>query len=373
MNLKYTGALRDYSGYGEAGRHDVGALLSEGIEVITEIPSYTLENSDFGWLGEECYKRQNSALTYQIKILHVTPNVFPKYMEAGKYHIGRVIWETDKLPEDFAKNAELIDEIWTASEYNKKAIQKAGVTKPIYVIQEAINNSEDLITVAPYLTPNSQDYKFYSMFEWTERKNPRALLEAYWREFENTKGVSLTIKTYIDNFRPEKKREIDDYIRAIKQRMGLSYYAPVYLYKELMDRSQIYRFHKTFDCYVSTHRGEGWGIPQAEAMLMGNPIISTNCGGIHEFLTDNVDALLLPYTLIKIRANNRNQMWYTPDQNWADVNVDDVRAKMRWAFENQTAMKEMGQKAKQTVIKNFAFEPVGIIMKDRLLKISKNL
>lgn len=373
MNLKYTGALKDYSGYGEAGRHDVGALLKVGVEVVTEMPTYTLENAEFGWLGEECARRQNSPFSYDIKILHVTPNVYPKYIEQGKYHIGRVIWETDKLPEEFARNAQLMDEIWTASEFNKRAIEKAGVTKPIYVIQEAINNSEDLVTVAPYLIPNSSDFKFYSMFEWTERKNPRALLEAYWREFENTEGVSLTIKTYIDNFRPEKKREIDDYVASIKSRLGLKKYAPVYLYKELMDRHQIYRFHKTFDCFVSTHRGEGWGIPQTEAMLMGKPIISTNCGGVHEFLKDQEDSLLLDYKLVPLQGNSRNQMWYTQDQNWAEVDIQQVRQKMRYAFDNQTQMERMGEKARQTVIKNFDFEAVGNIMMERLLKIQKSL
>ncbi len=51
----------------------------------------------------------------------------------------------------------------------------------------------------------------------------------------------------------------------------------------------------TFDCFVSAHRGEGWGVPQMEAMLMGKPIISTSCGGIHEHLKDKEDALLLPF------------------------------------------------------------------------------
>ena len=176
MNLKYTGALKDYSGYGEAARHDVLALLSAGVEVTAEIPKYTLEIADFGPLGERCYECENKKIDYKVKVLHVTPNVYPSFYETGKYHIGRVIWETDKLPEEFARASQMCDEIWTASEYNKKAIEKAGVTKPIYVIPEAISGSTDYVTIAPYLSVNNKDFKFYSMFEWTERKNPTALL-----------------------------------------------------------------------------------------------------------------------------------------------------------------------------------------------------
>jgi glycosyltransferase involved in cell wall biosynthesis len=109
-----------------------------------------------------------------------------------------------------------------------------------------------------------------------------------------------------------------------------------------------------------------------EAMLMGNPIISTNCGGIHEFLTEK-EALLINCQMIPVKTNTRNQVWYTPDQKWADVSIDEVRDNLRWAFENQKKMKEMGNEARKTVIKNFSFETVGSIMQDRLLKISKIL
>ncbi|MBU1110799.1 glycosyltransferase [Patescibacteria group bacterium] len=374
MNIKYCGALRDYSGYGEAGRHDVGALLSAGVEVKTEMPSYVLEVSDFGELGEECRKRQDLSISYGIKILHTTPNVYSKYYEEGKYHIGRVIWETDKLPKDFADNVQkYCDEIWTASEFNKKAIEKAGVTKPIYVIPEAIDCRINSDEIEPYLVSNNQDFKFYSMFEWTERKNPSALLEAFWTEFDPAEPVSLTIKTYVDSFRPEKQREIDDYVKAIKRKLNLSKYAPLYLYKELMDRHQIYRFHKTFDVYVSTHRGEGWGIPQTEAMLMGKPIISTNCGGCHEYLTQNVDSLLLEPKMIPVRANSRNQIWYTQDQNWADVDIDEVKKKMRYMFESREIVSQMGKEAKKTVKREFDLPVVGDIMKSRLEIIQKQL
>lgn len=365
MNLKYTGALKDYSGYGEAGRNDVLALLSAGVGVTAEIPKYVLEIADFGATGQKCYDCENKPLDYRIKVLHVTPNTYPAFYEAGKYHIGRVIWETDKLPDDFARNAQMCDEIWTASEFNKKAIEKSGVTKPVYIIPEAIPYQD--LDVKPYLTVNSKDFKFYSIFEWTERKNPLALLEAFWTEFKDEE-VSLTIKTYLDNFKPEKRKEIENEISRLKSKLGLVKAPKLYLFTNLLDRHQIYRFHKTFDCFVSTHRGEGWGIPQMEAMIMEKPIISTNCGGIHDFLNKDV-AYLLDCNLISLKENSRNKQWYTPDQKWADVKVDDVRKAMREVFNNQDKAKEVGKKARAFVLKNFEVTEVGKLMYDRLLKI----
>lgn len=369
MKLKYCGPAKDYSGYGEANRHDIAALVAGGIDVTTQMPTFTLEIADFGKLGDVAISREAKEIGYRIKIIHTTPNIFQSYMEPQKYHIGRVFWETNKIPLDFAMGAQLMDEIWTGSEFNKQAILNCGVTKPIYIIPEAIDT--DVGEVNPYIIDYKNDYKFYSIFEWTERKNPGALLEAYWREFENTEGVSLTLKTYIDNFTPDKKAEIKQYIRRIKKSLSLKRYAPLYIYVNLMDRRQVYRFHKTFDCFVSTHRGEGWGIPQMEAMLMEKPIISTNCGGIHESLKHKDTAYLLPYELVNLTENNRNKQWYTMDQKWAQVNIKDVQDALRWAFNYNDEAREMGKRAKLLVDNQFSLHAVGKKMRDRLAEVQK--
>lgn len=360
---------RDYSGYGEACRHDVGALVEAGVDVTTQIPSYVLESTDFGKVGALCNALENKPLGYKIKILHTTPNVYTQFIEPNIYHVARAFWETDKLPPDFAKGIQLCDEVWTGSEYNKKAMQNAGVTKPIYIIPEAIDS--EVGKVEPYIT-NLKSFNFYSIFEWTERKNPFALLTAYWQEFTAKDNVALVIKTYVDNFQSEKRDEVKQYIKRIKKQMPLPYYAPLYIYRNLMDRRQIYRFHKTFDCFVSTHRGEGWGVPQMEAMLLDKPVISTNCGGIHEYLTDKENALLLPFTFTGV-DNTRNKQWYLPDQKWASVDIKALRSAMRFAFDNQNAIKELGTKGGQVVHNKFALKTVGLQMLERLKIIQRSL
>lgn len=372
MKVKFCGTALDYSGYGEANRHDIGALVSAGVEVTTEIPRYTMEQSDFGRLGNLASSLLDKFKDYNIKILHVTPNVYPQYYEAGKYHIGRVFWETDKLPAEFAKCVQMLDEVWTGSEFNKQAIINAGVTKPIYIVPEAIDCSIESEAVMPYLSNTEDLFRFYSIFEWTERKNPTALLTAYFQEFQDNEKVGFVLKTYVDNFSPERQYEIESNIKRIKLSLGLEYYPPLFLFKNLMDRHQIYRFHKSFDCFVSTHRGEGWGIPQMEAMLMEKPIISTNLGGVHEYLTDMTDALLLPAKMIKLESNTRNKQWYTSDQNWGDVEVSDVRKAMRWAYDHRLDLtKSLGKTGRKTIVSKFDLPVVGNIMLKRLQEIGR--
>lgn len=374
MNIKYVGAARDYSGYGEACRHDIAALLDAGINLTAKIPKYTLEIADFGKIGQKVNDVEDKPMVYDIVILHTTPNVYPQYMEQGKYHIARAFWETDRLPRDFAINIQACNEVWTGSEFNKEAMKRSGITKPIYVIPEAIDTEIQEDKIGLYLPKHDNfsesSYTFYSIFEWTERKNPAALLTAFWEEFEKTEGVSLVIKTFLDNFISlDKKIEIDSYIRRLKKKLNLTRYAPVFLYRNMMDRKQVYRLHKTFDCFVSAHRGEGWGIPQMEALLLEKPVISTNCGGIHEYLTNGLNAFLPSYKLVQLVENNRNKQWYTNDQQWADVNIDELRRAMRFVFDNKEEAKKMGIEGSKLVKEKFSTKAVGELMKKRLEEI----
>jgi hypothetical protein len=85
MKVKYTGPARDYSGYGEASRHDIGALVAAGVQVKTELPSYVRETAEFGRLGRLAVELESNNIGYEYQILHTTPDQFKRYKEDGKY------------------------------------------------------------------------------------------------------------------------------------------------------------------------------------------------------------------------------------------------------------------------------------------------
>lgn len=371
MNVAYLGPLKDYSGYGEANRHFVAALLEAGIDVSAQLVSYTREASDFGALGrriEPCFANKSD---YRIKILHTTPNVFQRYIEHGKYHIAHFFWETDKVPDDFAGGLELCDEIWTGSQANADAIRKAGVHKPVVIIPQPVDLDVD--KQEPYEIGGFDGFLFYSIFEWTDRKNPEALLKAYWEEFQAGENVGLLIKTYFRDFTLGNKRMIRHRIEQLKARSGISKFPPVFLFMDLMDRKHIQRLHQTGDVYVSAHRGEGWGVPQVQAATVGNPMIATGYAGCHEYFTDGVDAKLLQFTMTPLYGMDHSSTWYSSDQNWAEVDAAALRDGLRWAYENPAEVDLMGLHARELAEKEFSFKAVGWMMADRLAQIEAKL
>lgn len=367
MRVKYAAPYLDYSGYGQASRHHVGALDAAGVDVVGELLSYSTEKADYGKLGSLMHKVSENGGDYKIKLLHTTPDEFKRYVEPGKYHVGFMYWETDKIPRVFAEGLSYVDEIWTGSQANFDAIRKAGVTKPIKIIPQAIDVSIDW--PKPYENESFDSFTFYSIFEWTDRKNPEALIRAYLEEFDR-EDVGLLVKTYFRNFSYSNKKMIRNKMQMIKDSLNLKKAPPIYLYLDLMDNHQILRTHATGDCFVSTHRGEGWGLPQTEAMLAGNPIISTNYGGVHEYLDEN--SYLLPYKMKKL-SGMRHSRFYSDDQSWADVDIKEVKKAMRHVFDNQDLAMKKGDNASKYVHERFNFKRVGSEMRDRLQAIEATL
>jgi glycosyltransferase involved in cell wall biosynthesis len=372
MNVAYLGPLKDYSGYGEANRHFIAALDAAGVNVIAQMVRYSHESADFGTLGKVVDRLVQNKGDYRIKILHTTPNEYQKHMEPGKYHIGHFFWETSKVSDEFAMGLELMDEIWTGSFANQRAIKDSGIKKPVMVIPQAIETEREW--PAPYEIPGFPEdgYLFYSIFEWTDRKNPEGLLNAYWQEFQNGENVGLLIKTYFNNFGFSNKQMIRQAIQKLKDRSGLDKFPPVYLYLDLMDRTQIMRLHMTGDCYVSPHRGEGWGLPIVEAALAGHPTIATTYGGAPEWLSHANGLMGLDYELVPLRGMHNASRWYTPDQKWAEPDFEALRANMRLAFERSPGVDEIASRG-QEIVRDFNFRFVGNMMAERLKSIQEDL
>lgn len=371
MNVAYLGPLRDYSGYGEANRHAVAALDAAGVNVIGKMVSYVSEISDFGELGDLITRLTEKDEEYRIKILHTTPDQIRRHKERGKYHIAHFFWETDKVPAQFADGLNQVDEIWTGSQANVDAIRKAGVEVPVFVFPQAIQTDREW--PAPYELDNFHGYLFYSIFEWIDRKNPQALLRAYFEEFQNGEKVGLLLKTYFKNFALANKQMIHESVARLKAEYGAENSPPVFLYRDLMDRRHIMRLHKTGNCYVSAHRGEGWGVPQVEAMLAGNPVISTDYGGVHEYIENGKQGITLPFEMTRVRGMAHSSFWYTSDQNWAEVDITALRAALRYAYSEQESMAKIAANGQKLAMDRFNLKTVGDEMAARLVEIEAGL
>lgn len=370
LRVKYLGPVNDYSGYGEASRHHIAALQTAGVETMLDRVNYTTESVDFGTMNPYIAAAEKARGDYKIKLLHTTPNVFRQYIEPDKYNIGFMYWETSRLPDAFAEGLQLCDEIWTGSLANKDAILSTGVDKPVEIFPQAAE--ANTARAKKFQIPDFSGYLFYSIFEWTDRKNPTALIHAFLQEFKGRQDVGLLLKTYVKDFSSTNRRLVRQYVNQAREASGIEGAPPIFLYLDLLDRDQVRRLHATGDCFVSANRGEGWGVPQVEAALAGNSVITTAYGGCAEYFTNEKDMFLLPYSLIPLKGMYHSE-WYDKTQLWADPDASMLRQYLVYCYSQQEAAKAVGRAGQKTAQKLFNFDRVGRMMADRLEKIEATL
>lgn len=370
-SVKYAGTFTDYSGYGSANRAYIAALFFAGVDVTTELVVQVPERANLGWTGDLALNLLDRTIPYNIKIIHLTPDMYPRYMEKGKYHIGHLFWETDRLPKEWIKPMNQMQEIWTSSEAMADLFRNCGVTVPIYAIPQPIDTSEADKSLDKFDLPEHKGYLFYSVFQWIERKNPKALLQAYWEAFTGRNDVTLLLKTYRVTYKDSEYEQIKSDIEKWKRETRLVHFPRVLMTTKLLSHEDMMRLHYTGDCYVSADHGEGWCRPLQEALLMGKPAITTARGGIHEHLPQEV---YYPIKSTYVPVVEQPWIpWYTSEQNWAQVDKEELKKTMRFAYLNQDIAKIKGQRAKEYVKEQFSYQKIGNKMKKRLDAITKAL
>lgn len=369
--VNYCGTWTDHSGYGSANRAFITALYTAGIDVTTELVVQVPEASQGGWTQELCKTLAGRNIPYKVKIIHLTPDMYPRYMEQGVYHIGHLFWETDRLPKEWIEPINKMQEIWTSSSSMADLFRASGVKIPVYWFPQPVDTSEGDKKYDKFEIEGHKGFLFYSIFQWIERKNPKGLLQAYWEAFSGRNDVSLLLKTYRVNYTDDDYEKIQFDIERWKRELHLIHYPRVLLTTKLLTHEDMMRLHHTGDCYVTADHGEGWCRPLQEALLMGKPSVACARGGIHEYLSNDH---YYPISSVYVPVTQQPWIpWYTPDQNWAQIDKDDFKKKMQLVFANKEMAMIKGFKAKDFIKDNFSYVKVGQMMRERLEKIYRAL
>lgn len=371
MHIKYIGAMGNPSGYGMAARNFVTSLYLTGIDLTTETVSQMTENTSYGWQGELIKNLENRQIDPKIQIIHLTPDLAVKYIDPSKYNIFHLFWETDKLPKEWVPACNRAQEIWTASSQQAEMIKRSGVKTPIYAFPQPIEITNAEIATKPFIIPNFDGFTFYSIFQWIERKNPKALLTAYWKAFEGIKDVVLVLKTYRINYSDSEDAKIKAEIAEWKRQLNQVHYPRVYLVTRLLTTPDMFRLHKAGDVFVTTSRGEGWQIPAVEASLMGNPVVAIDQTGFADVFPKDIYYPIScnPDIVIPVQ----HIPYYQADQNWLNINQQELVDTLKNIYNSQTEAKERGKKAQSFVKNQFNYFKVGQQMRERLEIISKFL
>lgn len=356
--IKYVGPIFDASGYAQASRGYILALHKLGVPITVDPVSFEKMTPNLGKDRDVLYKLHDNKIDYNIVIVQLTPEFWEKFYEPGKINIGYTVWETSRLHKDWPGWINKMDLIMCSSEFNVQVFKDSGVIKPVVSIPHGIDMA-GFNDVSPYEVAGvkKEAYKFYNISQFTERKNPVALIKSYWHAFQNEENVALILKTYRNNFDEGERDAIRQTIKKLKNSMPMDKYPPIHLILDMLSREQVLGLHKAGDCCISLDRGEGFGLSPFESGAFAKPIIVTGWGGVTEYAKKD-NSLQVGYTLTPVSGMPYSP-WYKGDQLWAEPDCLDAVKCMRYVYENQKEAKELGAKLYKYINENLTWDKVG--------------
>jgi hypothetical protein len=271
----------------------------------------------------------------------------------GAYRIGFTMLECDRLPDEWVRQANQMDEVWVPAPFNADTFRASGVTRPIHVIPLGFDPN--------YFSPAIRGYRiedlftFLSVFEWRERKAPELLLKAFNDEFRANEPVVLVCHALKDD-RHDLHRAVAD--------LGLSDSGGrvTLLVNQLLPYHQLGALYRSADCFVLPTRAEGWGLPMLEAMACGVPVIATDWSAHTLFV--NVETAY-PIAVERL-VEAESQVPYYRGAFWAQPSYEDCRRQMRTVFENQEEARAKGLRAAEWVRTRFTWAHSATTIADRL-------
>jgi glycosyltransferase involved in cell wall biosynthesis len=317
-------SVRDVAnGYAMSTREILRALDGEGIRVAFQ---QVLEPSP----------RTNVAVTY------APPSYFAD--NRGRRRVGFTMQEVDGFPADWVRAANTLDEIWTPTEFNRAALVAGGVTRPVHIVPLGVDPEQFHPGAPAYRNPRGE-YVFLTSLEWGDRKNPELLLQTFNRTFRREEPVLLVCKI---NHR-DAGIHVPNTIRALglDPRGGRAYF----IYNRELPYEQLASLYCSADCFVSTSRGEGWGMPLLEAMACGLPAIATDWSGHTAFL-DPADTY--PLRVRALVPAPRTCAYYDGFR-WAEPDEEHLASLLRHVYEHRDEARERGLRASARVRAQFTW------------------
>jgi len=339
--INVAGYFRAELGIGEAARQLTNAIETARIQHSTTTYDATLNRQSHPFT-----ERPPEGAAYDINILCVNADSTPRFARdvgpgffADRHTVGYWFWEVEQFPRVMHPAFDIVDEVWTATDFIAEAVRGAGA-KPVFTVPlpVPVPRYSPSITRARLGLPDR--FTFLLIFDFlsiVERKNPHGLISAFTRAFASDEGPVLVLKSINGELR---LAELERLRAAVGSRLD------VWIVDSYYTDEEKNALLGTCDCYVSLHRSEGLGLTMAEAMALSKPVIATGYSGNLHFMTPE-NSYLVDYVRTNVPAGCEP---YPTSTSWADPDLDQAAAYMRQVYERPVEAARKAQQARQDVL-----------------------
>ena len=215
-------------------------------------------------------------------------------------------WEESQIPEKWVNEFNsYLDGITVMSEFVKKTLIDNGVYIPVDVCGLGVDHL-DSVPYKEFNLLSAKKFRFLHVSSCFPRKGIDVLLKAFGQEFSIDDDVSLIIKTFNN-----QHNNVNSLL--IQYQNKFPKYPHVIIIEDEFDDAELKALYKFSDVLIAPSYGEGFGLPIAEAMYLGIPVITTNFSGQKDFCShDNSWLIDFKFEYSKSHFNLLNSVWAIP-------------------------------------------------------------
>ena len=336
------GFLQSGLGIGEAARQEVVTLRQAGLEPgvldishlqgVKDFENLQFEDSvDFPAKGPLLIHANASETGTILRSL-------PTGMTRGRPIIGSWAWELTTQPRNWSRANRYLSALWLPSEFVADVFRPTCPV-PVKVVPHPVQTPVGRgLSRVDFSLPGDSCI-FLCMADCRSdlaRKNILGCITAFKQAFEGQENALLLVKLHHVAFAGRTMAELQ---RAIGTAENIR------LETDLLDRAALADLMLACDIFVSLHRSEGFGLPLAEAMLLGKPVIATGYSGNLTFMSPEV-ARLIDYSLVPVRAERRP---YAELEGavWAEPDPEQASRAMRDMFDSPELRQTLGERGRR--------------------------
>jgi glycosyltransferase involved in cell wall biosynthesis len=309
----FDGVFRaDYS-LAIANRHLARALLAAGVDL-------TMHSPEESWPRDEMLAAMSD----------VRSRFTPEFPRAGSFDIhlrntwppraddmiGKFnayvcyAWEELEYPPDLVEHFnEHLDLVMVTSEFVRYSLLHSGLTIPVEVVGDGTDHFDTALGAIRPLAQDVERSRFLHVSSCFPRKGADVLVRAFASGFSARDPIELVIKTF-----PNPHNMIESIVADAQREFPDA--PPIRVINKTLTNDEMASLYRETTAVVGPSRGEGFGLPFAEAMLAGVPVITTGYSGQTDFCTPDT-AWIVGYRLTPSTSHVTGAygVWAEPDRD----------------------------------------------------------
>lgn len=249
-------------------------------------------------------------------------------------------WEASVFPSGWEKWLPSVDAVWCPSNFTTAAIRSQARETPVRTVPIPVPSAKDAKTIGNLNGP----YRLLVVADARsslDRKNVAASIEAF-KSASSSVEATLTIKSQASEHL-SKLINGDDRISVVSSHLS----EPA--------MQELYRSHHAL---VSLHRAEGFGLPLAQMMAIGRPVVATRFSGNLQFMDDSCSLLVEA----KVSEHNDSSGVYQQPIRWADADTGQAAEFIAKLAQEPTLSKALGEAAYSKVEHHLNPKRIGLMM-----------